>query len=84
MARRIQSQITRQPAVRPVAPVAPNGIADIGQLIAGITQTGTTLARSKGPSILTARPHSPFAMVALSAPLRRGFSLACNKTTRLF
>ena len=48
MARRIQSQIIQQTAVRPLAPVAPTGLADIGQLIAGITRAGTTLAQAEG------------------------------------
>lgn len=48
MARRIQSQVIPQPAVTPVAPVRPTGIADIGALIQSIARTGTAAAQAQG------------------------------------
>lgn len=48
MARRIASQIIPQPAVRPLAPVPPTGLANIGKLLESITRTGAAAAQAQG------------------------------------
>lgn len=47
MARRITSQIVPQPAVRPLAPVPPSSLTDIGQLIQSIARTGAAAAQAQ-------------------------------------